>query len=200
MVLAIRLSASAEPVLAAPDTDAGREGPAFAGPPPCRRTKAAATPPSATAAAARDPALLARDLGLACRDRAAIGLQSPYLRLRRGGLTSRSAGQRDGRPVPPNVVKETAQPRVNPEKGALPAACGGLHSLHLASEAVSPAQEPPFRQETRQACPGSVAEQARIWSCVPSVLASAGSARHRPERGFASIAPAPPGIRCHCCA
>jgi len=36
-------------------------------------------------------------------------------------------------------------------------------------------------------------------SCVPSALASAGSARHRPECGFVSIAPAPPGMRCHSC-
>src|SRR6266567_5934065 len=54
-------------------------------------------------------------------------------------------------------------------------------------------------QETRQASPGSVAEQARISSCTPLAVASAGSARHRPECGFASMAPAPSGTRFHCC-
>src|SRR5207245_9452744 len=53
--------------------------------------------------------------------------------------------------------------------------------------------------ETRQAWPGSAAEQVVTCSCVPSALASAGSARHRPEFGFVSIAPAPPGMRCHNC-
>ena len=64
MAVAIRLSASAEPLLAELDAEAGRGGPALAGP-LCRSTKTAATPASIAAAAASGPTMLARDLGLA---------------------------------------------------------------------------------------------------------------------------------------
>ncbi len=64
MAAAIRLPARPDCLFAELSTEVGWDGPASAGP-PCRNTKAAATPASVAAAAASGPNVLARDFGLA---------------------------------------------------------------------------------------------------------------------------------------
>lgn len=64
MAVIIKVSARAVPLSAEPGAEASCRG-ATPTAPPCKSTKAAATPASAAAAAASGPALLARDLGLA---------------------------------------------------------------------------------------------------------------------------------------